>query len=102
MNGKKPQRPTRRPEVALALVSDNAYAQQLREPRVIKPPYSAHNFARYKRMEAEARAAALTSGFAERTQAGASAEDRFDRFRTLRALPRQPEFSSGVITNTRA
>lgn len=86
----------------MALISDNAYAQALREPRVKLPPFSVHNFNQFKRMEASMRQSVLDASFRSRTQPGMSSEDRFDAMQGLMRISRQLQSGLGRVAEAEA
>lgn len=85
----------------MPLLSDNVYAQAMREPRVELPPYSLHTIRHFRRVEAAQRQAATNAGFERRTQPGLGVRELFDpsspaRWRAL------PEKTAGSIVRADA
>jgi len=86
----------------MSLLSDNVYAMALRKPRVVMPPYSAHNFTRFKKIEAAQRQGAKDAGFAARTVEGRSMRQLFDPFVRNVLTTSTPEAGTGRIVRASA
>ncbi len=85
----------------MPLLSDNAYAQAMRAPRVVLPPYTVHTMARSRAIEAAGRQAATTAGFVARTQGGLGMRELYDPFSAARWSP-VPERATGRIVSAGA
>ncbi|WP_461209203.1 hypothetical protein [Desulfocurvus sp. DL9XJH121] len=86
----------------MAYFKDSGYTRAFRDLFERLPPYTLHNMRASRENEMQRIESARQSGFAARTQTGASVKDRFTATPAVNGLAPRPESGVGRIVNSSA